>query len=353
MRGRSGHRLRVMLIIVLTFGVLRLTLPSLITDYINHTLRELPGYHGRISGVSIELLRGAYQIDSLKIFKTDGNQKIPLIDIPSMDLSIAWMAILQGKFVGEIQLKNPSINFIASNTLNYKSEQSGHDVDWTKVIKRLMPLPINGFRVSEGRLAFYDFSSRPHVDLFLQHIQLEAQDLYNNKNYIDQLLSKISASARSTGNGQLRLTMKINVMKKIPDLDMDLKFENLNMRALGDFFEAYAKVDVETGNFNLYSEVAVQEGHISGYIKPLFSNVKAASWEGERKGRPLKLVWEVFENPLRNQLTTHVPVQGRISSGAPFWPVLWNIFRNAFINAFENNPNAGRRASMETPQLKK
>lgn len=347
MRWRNNRTIRIVLIITVVLVALRIAMPYMVTRYVNNVLSEITGYRGEIDGVTIRLIRGAYQIDSLRIFKINGNQEIPFINIPVLDLSLEWSALFKGEVVGVVHFKKPVLNFISSKKSGNKEPtgQSGEDVDWTKPIKKLMPLQINRLSIDDGTVAFYDFSTKPQVDLFLRDVQLEAQNLNNADDNQEMLPSRVFLRARSIGNGILSMSMKINMLKKLPDLDMDLKFENVNMPALNDFFEAYARADVEKGNFNLYSEIAVLNGKVNGYVKPLFNNLKVVDWEEEKK-KNLQLAWEsmlgflveVFENQEKNQFATRVPLQGRIADlNSPFWPALWNIFRNAFVKAFEHN----------------
>jgi hypothetical protein len=349
MRWKGNRKVQVIVIIVAVLVVFRLALPYIVTRYVNKVLGDLEGYRGQIHDVDIHLIRGAYQIDSLRVFKINGNKEVPFIDVPVMDLSVEWEALFNGRVVGEVEFRDAALNFIAGKKEKGKgetgSEQTGDDVDWTIPIKKLMPLKINRLTIRNGNIMFYDFTTKPQVDLSLHHVELVAENLDNARNHKDMLPSKVSMQARSIGNGLLTINMKINVLKKLPDLDMNLKFEQVYMPALNDFFDAYASVDVEKGSFNLYSEVAVLDGKVTGYVKPLFNDLKVIDWKKD-KDKPLELVWEsiagflveIFENQSKDQFATRVPLQGQIAEvKSPFWPTLWNIFRNAFIEAFEKN----------------
>lgn len=349
MRWKGNTKLKIVVVLVVLLVAFRIALPYMVTRYVNKVLAELDGYRGQVYDIDIHLIRGAYQIDSLKIFKIDGNNEIPFINIPMMDLAIEWNALFKGKVVGEILFDKPVLNFISGKKGedggDGSGEQTGSDVDWTEPIKKLMPLQINKLTIDEGKIVFYDFTTKPSVDLSLDNVHLIAENLNNAKEQKDLLPSKVFARATSIGGGDLELHMKINVLKEIPDLDMDMKFENVNLTALNDFFAAYAKIDVEEGTFNLYSEMAVKEGNINGYVKPLFSNLKVVDWK-EDKDKPVQLVWEsiagvlveLFENQPKNQFATRVPLRGELTNvDTPVWPALWNIFRNAFVEAFARN----------------
>jgi len=333
----------LVIIIVVVAGI-RMAMPYFVTRYVNKTLSELKGYEGSVEDIDIHLLRGAYQIHELRIFKKEGNKKIPFVHLPSTDLAIEWPALLDGKITGEIKFIDPKLNFIF-NSKSKQAEQSGQETDWTVPIKKLMPLQVNRLRITNGKINFYDFSTEPQVDLFLSDLQLDAQNLNNTKENPEDLPSRIYMTANSIGDGQLNLVMKANLLKQIPDLDANLKFEKVRLSALNDFFSAYARVDVEQGQFNVYSEVAVLNGQLSGYIKPLLTDLKVAEWKKDKK-KPVEMLWEslvgtvaeLLENQKEDQLATRVALTGTVDNvQSPFWPTLWSIFSNAFVTAFENN----------------
>ena len=311
-------------------------------------LADLQGYDGSISGVSIYLIRGAYSINDLKIYKIEGNDTVPFIDFPVTDLSVEWRALLHGAIVGEVVIKEPKLNFIGGDGESGKStgaNQTGTEVNWVDFIKRLIPLKINRMEIVQGTIFFYDFTTKPKVSLYLDSLDVLATNLNNSNEITDPLPSTVSATATSIGGGKLDIQMDINVLKKIPDLDMDLKFEEVSMPALNDFFLAYAKVDIESGSFSLFSEVAIDSGNIKGYIKPIARHIKVLNWDRDKQN-PLNLIWqaivsvlaEAFENQKQDQFATKVPIDGNVNNiDAALWPSVFNILKNAFVKAFEMN----------------
>ncbi|HZB13603.1 MAG TPA: DUF748 domain-containing protein, partial [Chryseolinea sp.] len=301
--------------ILLLLVVGRLMLPYFVTRYVNKVLANIEGYEGSISDVDIHLIRGAYSIHDLKLFKVNGHEKVPFIDIATTDLSVEWPALFKGSFVGEVVFEKPQLNFIGGDGDENKKPgndtQTGENVDWTKPIKELMPLQINRLEIVNGSVFFYDFTTKPKVDIHLDSLQLIATNLNNAENENVRLPSNVIATAKSLGGGRLSINMDINVLKEIPDLDLNLKFEQINMPALNDFFVAYSKVDIERGTFNLYSELVVKDSKISGYVKPLAQNIKIVDWDKDKEN-PINLVWqgivsavaEFFENQKEDQFAT-------------------------------------------------
>lgn len=345
MKNTKRNRTYILVVsIVLLLIIGRLILPYYVTRSVNKVLADIPGYTGSISGVDIRLIRGAYIIRDLKLFKVEGEEKVPFIDIPKTDLSIEWRAIFKGAIVGEIVATDATMNFIGGEE-DTTANQTGTDVNWTIPIKRLMPLQINRFQIVNGSVVFYDFTTEPKVNLYLRQLELLATNLSNAEKQTAPLPSRVIASAVSIGNGRLDIEMDINILKEVPDLDMSLEFEAIDMPALNDFFMAYGKVDVEKGVFNMYSELKIENGKLDGYFKPVAQDVKILSWKNDKEA-PLNFVWqsvvsffvEIFTNQKKDQFATKAQVSGDLNEvKSKVFPTLIGIFKNAFIKAFELN----------------
>ena len=131
----------------------------------------------------------------------------------------------------------------------------------------------------------------------------------------------------------------MNIVKEIPDMDISFSIEDSEATALNDFTKHYAGLDFESGKFGVYSEVAIADGHLVGYVKPLLTNTVLI---GKEDGF-LEVLWEgftgFFKFVLKNQgtdtLATKVPFEGDLNNvEAGVWPTFINIFKNAWIEAF-------------------
>ena len=331
----------ILIIIVLLIGI-RISLPFIALKYANKVLSEIPGYRGHITDVDICLIRGAYTIDSLTLDKIEGDQPVPFFSTTQIDLSVHWGALFHGNIVGEIIFEKPQVNFVASQ--DTADSQYGEDVDWTEPIKDLIPLQINLFTINNGEIHFRNFSSEPPVDVYLSNLQVQATNLSNAKDVGQTLPSHLALSATSVGNGKLSLEGDMNILKKIPDIDLDLKFESVDITALNDFLRAYANVDAEQGVFNLYAEFLTVDGQVDGYVKPLITDLTIL--DSDEEGTFLNKAWqgvvgtvmEIFENQPKDQFATKVPLNGNLNdTEAGILPGVWNIFKNAFVEAFKRN----------------
>ncbi|SMO58288.1 protein of unknown function [Saccharicrinis carchari] len=338
----------VLVVIVLLIG-LRVALPFAVKYYVNKTLSDLEGFTGSVDDVDLHLYRGAYIIHKLNIKQTGDSIPIPFIDIREIDLSVHWKALFNSSIVGEVILNEPIVNFAIAESPegegDKKVSQDGSEEDWTKVLDELIPLKINRFEIQGGTVAFKDFTRQPVVDIKLDSLHIRATNLSSVTDSKQELPATLTAKAISLGGGKLNINSRLNIVKVVPDFDIDLKFERVDLTALNNFIKAYTNTDVERGTFSLYAELVAKDGNMKGYVKPIIENLKIIDWDKEEGGFFQK-IWEsvvgftaeVLENQPKDRFATRVPIKGNLNQAdIKIWPTVWNVFKNAFIQAFKKN----------------
>jgi len=320
----------------------RIYLPTLVKNYMNDVLADIPGYYGQVEDVDISLWRGAYQLNGLYLNKKTAQSEVPFLNFPETDVSIEWRALLKGKIVSEIEMHSPEVIYVFEDQEKTPTEGEPDVEDWTKALTDIVPLDINNFQVYNGKLAFVQLQANPNIDLFINDLRLSAKNLRNVKQENKVLPSPIIATGTSIGNGKLNLDGKINLIKEIPDMDISLSLKEANATALNDLTNFYAGLDFESGSVGLFTEIAIADGYLKGYVKPLLTNTKLI---GKEDGF-LETLWEgfvgVFKFILKNQgtntLATKVPIEGDLNQvKSKVFPTVLNIFKNAWIQAFTGN----------------
>ncbi len=331
-------RYTVPIIIVVLLIAFRLYLPILVRDNINKVLADIPGYYGQVEDVDIALIRGAYVLNGLYLNKVNAKTQVPFLNFPKSDISIEWKSLFHGKIVSEIIMTSPEVIYVFEDqqTAGKKPDVE----DWTKALTDIVPIDINHFEVHNGKLAFVELQANPNIDLNISKVELYADNLRNVKSKERTLPSPIHATGVTFGNGNMTLDGNMNIIKEIPDMDLSFALENSNATALNDFTRHYAGIDFERGTFGLYSEIAIADGYMKGYMKPLLTDSKLI---GKDDG-VLGVLWEgfvgFFKFILKNQrtdtLATKVPLEGDLNNvEAGVWPTVINIFGNAWIKAFK------------------
>jgi len=331
-------RWRFLLILAAVALIFRLYLPTLVLNYANKALSELSGFHGSIEDIDIALIRGAYVIKGLKLYNNNAVSDVPFINFPKTDISVEWRALFKGSIVSEIYLLDPELIYVLQDM---QVDESGDD-DWTKLLTDLVPIDINHFVVEKGKFAYVDTEAQPTIDLSVREFEFTAENLRNVVQKEMKLPSPILGTGVSIGNGKLSIGGKINMIKQIPDADLNIKLESTDLTAFNEVSKEFGKIDFESGDLNVYSELAIADGFLKSYFKVLFSNVEFIS---EEDGF-FETIWEgfaaFFEFILTNRKTENfaikVPIEGQIESfSVKTWPAIGSMFKNGFIEALRSD----------------
>ena len=330
----------VLAIVVILLVAFRLYLPTLVKNYVNKVLADIPGYYGHVEDIDIAIYRGAYVINGLYLNKVEAETQIPFLDFPKTDISVEWKSLFKGKIVSEIYMQRPSINYVMEDQSAATDTTNPDAGDWTSALDDLVPINVNHFEITNGRLSFKEVTVDPPIDLFLDQMNLTADNLQMVKSKERTLPSPITASGVSIGGGKVALKGMVNLIREIPDVDLSFSLEGVDITSLNPFTNHYAKLDFENGEFNIYSEVAIADGFLKGYVKPLMTDTRLISPEEPF----LTKLWEgfvgFFKFVLKNQrtdtLATKVPLEGDLNApNTEIWPAIKAIFRNAWVEAFQ------------------
>ncbi|MBN8531284.1 MAG: DUF748 domain-containing protein [Alphaproteobacteria bacterium] len=338
---RWGVFLASLLVVAAALTGARLYLNVWALDYVNRVLNRIEGYRGSVEALDIDLYRGAYRMHNLRLVKEHGNIPVPFIAIDMVDFSIQWGALLHGRIVSEAALAGPRVNFAVNRSGT--SEQTGLGVDWTRPIQDLMPIDINVVTFTGGTLTYQDFSTEPRVNIYMHRMSGEIRNLRNVVDGAQPLPSQLVARGDSIGGGAMEIKGSMNILRPIPDMDLEARLEHVSLPELSNYTEAYAAIDIERGRLDVYSEIVVKNGQVSGYVKPLAREIAILGTKHETN--PLKLAWEavvatlveIFSNQPRDQFATRIPLRGDLNNiETSTWPALGGIIRNAFFEAFRH-----------------
>lgn len=338
---------KILIGIVVGIVVIRLILPYVILHFANKSLAGMNGYYGHIDDIDLAIIRGAYQIDSIYINKVDRGsednitaKQTPFFASREIDLSIEWKALFKGSIVGELVFQRPYLLFTKDKV--EPKEVVKDSADFRKILDKFMPLNINRCELRGGAIQYKDLSSRPHVDIAMTNVNLLAENLRNSYDSSAVLPASIHATA-DVYEGKMRFDARLNPLADSPTFDMSAELNNTNLVKLNDFFQAYARVDVNDGRFGLYTEVAAKDEQFKGYVKPVVKNLDILGKE-DRKDNLLQKLWEafaggagkLFENKNKDQVATKVPFEGRLDDPKTnIWVAITNILQNAFIHAIQ------------------
>jgi len=123
--------------------------------------------------------------------------------------------------------------------------------------------------------------------------------------------------------------------------DLKAEIKNVNLPMLNDFLKAYGGIDVNKGDFGLYTEFAAKDGKYIGYVKPFIKDLKVLGPQ-DSSDNILQKAWEVvvggaamvLKNQKKQQIATKVHIEGEFGKTTTgVWDAVWELLRNAFIQA--------------------
>ena len=194
-------------------------------------------------------------------------------------------------------------------------------------------------RVTQSEVGVVNKAAAPEFRVFFTDVNLQVDNLTNQRT---EGVGKIHLTGRFMGSGKTDAFMSFRPDPKGPDFDLALKLEETDMTTMNPLLRQYGKFDVVRGRFSLYSELHGKNGQVTGYVKPLFKDIKAYDPEKDRDKTFMQKVYahlvdlagQLLKNLPRKEVATKVDVAGPIHQPqASALQAIGNLLRNAFIKA--------------------
>ena len=210
-------------------------------------------------------------------------------------------------------------------------------------------LRVQKLRIRNGEIGLVNRAHSPAYRAFLSGATI---DVANLSNHFAQGPARATLTGRFMGSGASRATATFRPENAGPDFDLEAAIEHTDMTTMNDILKAYGKFDVARGDFSFYSELHVRKGSLSGYMKPLFTDMKIGA-PGEKKTFGKKVyeavvagVSKILENRKKNDVATVVDLSGRIDDPKESaWQIIGKMIENAFIRAIL--PGFDRQVSLQ------
>lgn len=183
-----------------------------------------------------------------------------------------------------------------------KSEQSSPE----------LPVTISRLLLGNGRVNFPQYpglDGKPFLtlnDIF--------GNLYNLTLTPGTPLAKFNVNATVGGNSRAMLNGKLNLASSPPEVSMDYRLFDLDMRRLNEEFRKKIPITFKEGEFDLLGEVIQRDGRTMGYVKPYLDGAAYLGNQKEFRG-PKHFFFEIgatvanwfLENDSSDTVATKIP----------------------------------------------
>jgi hypothetical protein len=200
-------------------------------------------------------------------------------------------------------------------------------------------IKLHEVEIRHSRLAFNDETAEPVYVLFLDNAEITVTNLSNHR---AEGLSHVDLTGGFMGSGKTHVYGTFLAAGSGPEFTTNLEILNTDLTALNPFLRAHGRFDVAQGRFTLYSHLGLKDDQISGYVKPMFTDVKVYDYRKDKNKNLLQQAKElvigaaahVFKNRNTQQVATQVDLKGTLKDpNVSTWQAFVEAIRNAFIQA--------------------
>jgi len=336
-----GRKLLIALgALVLLLLAVRIAMPFAVERYVNGKLQGLDSYRGQIGDVDIHLWRGAYSIDAIEINKIGAQRPVAFFKTARLNLSIEWRSLFRGSIVSEAEFLTPELNLVQAKSK--QDSQLGGEENWNARLEELFPFRFNTIRVVDGQIRFLAPGIGTKDAITARRVNGAVSNLTNvldagKRTFADfQIQAEVLDGAPATVKGS------VDAFAAKPTFDVNLEVKKVELPQVNPWLREYIKADAEAGKFELYLELAAEEGRFAGYAKPILQDVDLYR-SNEEEQSPLRRLWEGFldfaasalENKEADQVAARIPFTGTIDNPeTSLFATIASVLRNAFISAF-------------------
>ncbi|HUA34840.1 MAG TPA: DUF748 domain-containing protein [Candidatus Binataceae bacterium] len=205
--------------------------------------------------------------------------------------------------------------------------------------RRAVNIKLDEVAIRQSHLVFDNEAASPAYSLYLDNTNLTITNLNNHAN---QGLSHVNLTGSFMGNGATRIDGTLVAAGGGPEFNTNLQVLNADLTSLNPVLQATNRVDVASGHLTVYAQLGVKNDQMTGYVKPMFSDVKVYDYQKD-KGRPvlqqakemaIGAAAHILKNHSTEKVATRVDLTGTLKNpNTDDWQAFVEVLKNAFIQA--------------------
>ena len=212
---------------------------------------------------------------------------------------------------------------------------------------------IDQLKILNSEVGFVNEATAPTYRLYLTDAEI---DLENYSNQLRDGPAFFNLKGKFMGTGGTDITGILRPDTASPDFELKVKIADTQVRPMNNLLRAYGDFDVVAGRFSVYSEMEIDHGTITGYVKPLVKDLDVYDTQQDRdKDLWHKLYEGVIEdvagllrNGPRKEVATKADISGQTKDPqTDTLQVVVRLIENAFFEAilpgFERDAGANEQ----------
>ena len=200
-------------------------------------------------------------------------------------------------------------------------------------------ISVRDFDITHSNFSFTDKTANPNYKLFINDTELVLKNLSNHQG---QGAADLTLRGKFMGSGDTDVAGNFLASQQGPAFNVKVSIQNTEMTSMNDLLRAFGSFDVAAGQLSMFSQVAVKDGNIDGYVKPMFANLKVYDYQKDKSTPVLHQAKEMliggashlFKNRSTEKVAADIDLKGKLTSpDVSTWQALAQVLRNAFIEA--------------------
>jgi hypothetical protein len=244
--------------------------------------------------------------------------------------------------IGDLRLEDAKIDYVHSAATKPKEVRRAKKVAETAKEAHQDPtvrVKVDHAKIAHSELGFVNEATDPDYRVFIADLDM---DLANLGNRLEEGTGVVNMTGKFMGSGHAELQGTFRPEKPRPDFDLNVKIVRTNVEAFNNVLRAYGDMDTHRGKFAFFSQLAVKNDEIHGYVKPLLKDVEVYDPEQDKDKPVTKKIYEavvggvlgILENKPRNEAATVTDLSGPVENPqANTWQVVEKLVQNAFFKA--------------------
>ena len=325
----------ILFAVVFAMAAAILILPLLVKRAINRKLSNLDGYTGSIRSARIKLGKCSLVAHGVTIDKVTRNGiPIPFFTARGIGVKLNFRKLLKKHVEGVVVVEHGTFEMSKAPDSKAEKDPAAIPFNLRNSLAGMSPFCVDIF-FKEAELRYVDHSGNEPVEVNVNHVDVQLLTLSNLASVSD---CDIKITARLY-DGSLALNMKLQPMALKTTFDMNADIRNINLALLNPYLRNHVRLDVNTGTFNLFTEVACFDGKFEGYIKPMITDLDVIGPQ-DKGDSILRRAWEalvaftyqILKNKAHDQVASKIRIKGELDN--PHINVVsavLSILKNGFI----------------------
>lgn len=198
-------------------------------------------------------------------------------------------------------------------------------------------IQVDRLSLTAGNIGFINRKTDPNYRVFASGTRLTVEH-FSNRGGKNPMTVRLRGAFMNSGSMAAFGTFQ----HQKGNFDLRVAINGTHVTEMNPILKAYSGLDASAGVFSLFSEVSVQDGHIDGYVKPLFRDLEITDRRQDQNDNLFDQIYEgaadalvkLLENSPRDAMVTRADLSGRIDNpDANILETLLNLIRNAFVDA--------------------